>query len=62
MRQVLLNPLGNAMKFTFWGHIQVEVGRVDDGAALGLEMGDSGVGIRDGDLPCGPCSREGGRG
>ncbi len=49
LRQVLLNLLGNAIKFTERGHIAVRVTTLQDGAAtrplLRFEVVDSGVGI-----------------
>ncbi|HLB06537.1 MAG TPA: ATP-binding protein [Alphaproteobacteria bacterium] len=48
LRQVLLNLLNNALKFTAKGHIALEVTRVSedaDGLLLRFEVTDSGIGI-----------------
>src|SRR5204862_2448669 len=48
LRQVLLNLIGNAIKFTESGHILVQVeveSRSDDAAVLHYRVSDSGIGI-----------------
>ena len=44
LRQVLLNLLGNAIKFTVSGDVQMAIGRTTEGA-LAFEVSDTGVGI-----------------
>ncbi len=46
LRQVLINLLGNAIKFTPSGTIDVRVGSVDDGASVRMEVADTGPGVR----------------
>lgn len=45
LRQVLINLLGNALKFTERGSISVRVKRSPDGEQLRFEVSDTGIGI-----------------
>jgi CheY-like chemotaxis protein len=47
LRQVVLNLLGNAVKFTPTGHIEVRVRCQERGQAVRVEVADSGPGVRD---------------
>ena len=45
LRQILLNMIGNAVKFTERGSVHVHASEVDDGASLLVRVDDTGVGI-----------------
>ena len=45
LRQILLNLLGNATKFSSQGMVEVRVGTLPDGSALRIEVADNGPGI-----------------
>ncbi|MBI3129972.1 MAG: GAF domain-containing protein [Acidobacteria bacterium] len=57
VRQVLLNLMGNALKFTTSGRIQILARAMKAGDFLRLEVVDSGVGIRNGELLFKPYSQ-----
>jgi signal transduction histidine kinase len=46
LRQVLINLLGNAIKFTPTGAVEVRLRQIKDGAFVRLEVADTGPGIR----------------
>lgn len=50
VRQILINLLGNAVKFTPQGTITVEAARSSDGASIEFRVTDTGVGIAPHDL------------
>ena len=50
VRQILLNLIGNAVKFTSKGQITVEVERSGPGQSVEFRVIDSGIGIREADL------------
>lgn len=45
LRQVLINLLNNAIKFTSYGEVSLFVRLADDGAAVRFEVTDSGIGV-----------------
>ena len=45
LRQILLNMIGNAVKFTELGSVRVQASLVDEGANLLIRVDDTGVGI-----------------
>jgi CheY-like chemotaxis protein/HPt (histidine-containing phosphotransfer) domain-containing protein len=47
LRQVLINLLGNAVKFTPAGGVEVRLMQANDEASIRLEVADTGPGIRD---------------
>jgi signal transduction histidine kinase len=54
LNQVLINLLGNAIKFTDQGHIQVDVTlgeQTTDGVVLSFTVRDTGIGIPEASLP-----------
>jgi len=48
LRQVLLNLLGNAVKFTNAGHVDLTIHSTDD--RISFKVSDSGIGIREEDI------------
>lgn len=50
LRQVLLNLVGNAIKFTKGGEVEIEVECLPDGESLEFRVTDTGIGIRREDL------------
>lgn len=50
LRQILINLLGNAIRFTPSGGIRLRVGRATEPERLRIEVQDSGTGIAQGDL------------
>ncbi len=49
VRQILLNLVGNAIKFTDVGHIEMSVSRDDDTSTVSLSVTDTGPGIAERD-------------
>jgi two-component system, sensor histidine kinase and response regulator len=45
LRQILVNLVGNAIKFTEGGEVAVSVEAVEEGRALGFAVADTGIGI-----------------
>jgi two-component system, NarL family, sensor histidine kinase BarA len=45
LRQVLMNLLNNALRYTLHGHVAVEVSRLASGRQLRFEVSDTGVGL-----------------
>lgn len=45
IRQVLVNLLGNSIKFTERGHVTARVGDLDDDKGICIEVSDTGIGI-----------------
>jgi signal transduction histidine kinase/CheY-like chemotaxis protein/HPt (histidine-containing phosphotransfer) domain-containing protein len=45
VNQVLLNMLGNAVKFTATGSVELRLQSIDDGASVRIEVVDSGPGV-----------------
>ncbi len=50
LRQILLNLLGNAVKFTQNGHIAVEIRHLSDTGPTEISISDTGIGIPKADL------------
>ena len=50
LRQILLNLVGNALKFTRDGEVMIEVERMDDAGQIELRVFDTGIGIEEADL------------
>lgn len=49
LRQVLLNLVGNALKFTRKGEVRIEVERLDEAGQIEFRVSDTGIGIREED-------------
>lgn len=49
--QILLNLLGNALKFTFHGHVKVSIDYDPDNDVLITLVRDTGIGIKDNEMP-----------
>ena len=45
IKQMLLNVVGNAVKFTEKGHVKIHVGPLDDSSGIKFVIEDSGIGI-----------------
>lgn len=50
LRQILLNLIGNALKFTRDGEVLIEVERMDDAGEIEFRVFDTGIGIHEDDL------------
>lgn len=50
LRQILLNILGNALKFTRNGSVRVEMDRLDQGDVVEFRISDTGIGIAEKDM------------
>ena len=50
LRQVILNLVGNALKFTRNGEVRIEVERLDDAQQIEFRVTDTGIGIAEADL------------
>ncbi|MBO9399255.1 PAS domain-containing hybrid sensor histidine kinase/response regulator [Shimia sp. R9_3] len=51
LRQILLNVIGNAIKFTEFGSVSVEVAQSEGGDGLTIQVTDTGIGISTNRLP-----------
>ncbi|MEK7234718.1 MAG: response regulator [Elusimicrobiota bacterium] len=51
IKQILINLVGNAVKFTVAGGVMITVARDPDGPEVSLSVSDSGPGIADKDIP-----------
>jgi signal transduction histidine kinase len=50
-KQILINLVGNALKFTREGGVELSAERIPDGTAVRFSVKDTGVGIRPEDIP-----------
>ena len=51
LRQILLNVIGNAIKFTAFGGVSIEVSQCEKGDGLTIRVTDTGIGISANRLP-----------